>query len=375
MRIKEMATELLKIIVIGFVASPVFAQDGEVIQDSEGNKIEIVDSSDDESIEERTHFIQAGDTLWDVSQTFWGQADQWPRMWSYNRYITNPHWIYPGNQIRFTPGSYLNPPTMELDGGDTAPTTSVTSLNFEGSEPVCGPDVRFDQRRESAIYHTPAFLGQKGEVETYGSVYGAKSGMKNLGIGDTVYLEIEEGLSAECGDVYTVFRRRKGKVRHPHSWFKTYGYMHEIVAEVRVVQVGDGLTTGIIRRSYQEVQRGDEFGDYIPVSADLPVSIPNGELDAVILARMGSDASMLAGTGSTIFLDRGRADGLQVGDAFFVVHHSDDYRELHGYDELIPNQVAGRIIVTALDEYHATAVIVDSARPISIGDHLAMRVE
>jgi hypothetical protein len=58
-----------------------------------------------------------------------------------------------------------------------------------------------------------------------------------------------------------------------------------------------------------------------------------------------------------------------------VIHQSDDYRALHGHDERIPEQVAGRVIVTALDEYHATAVIVDAARPINVGDHLAMRVE
>jgi hypothetical protein len=293
MRIKEMATELLKLIVFGFVASPAFAQDVEVVQDSDGNKIELVSTGDDESVEERTHFIQAGDTLWDVSQTFWGQADQWPRMWSYNRYITNPHWIYPGNQIRFTPGSYLNPPTMELEGGESEQTTSVTSLNFEGSDPVCGPDIRFDQERESTTYHTPAFLGEKGAVETYGSIYGAKSGMKNLGIGDMVYLEVNDDLIAECGDVFSIFRRRKGKVRHPDSWFRTYGYMHEIVAEVRVVQVGDGLTTGIIRRSYMEVQRGDEFGEYIPVSAELPVSVPRKVCLLVAVQRFSSTVVVL----------------------------------------------------------------------------------
>jgi hypothetical protein len=370
-----MATHMFTWIGIGLMATPVFAQDGEVIQDKDGNKIELVDSEEDDTFEDRTHLIQTGDTLWDISQTFWGQADQWPRMWSYNRYITNPHWIYPGNKIRFTPGSFLNPPTMELDSGESDPSTSVTSLNFESSEPVCGPDVRFDQARESTVYHTPAFLGQKGEIPTYGSIYGAKSGMKNLGPGELIYLEVDEEFIAECGDVFSIFRRRPGKVRHPDSWFRKYGYLHEVVAEVRVVQVGEGLTTAIIRRSYQHVQRGDEFGDYIPVSAELPVSIPNGELDAVILARMGSERSILAGSGETIFIDRGRADGLQVGDAFFVVHHSDDYRELHGFDESIPDQVAGRIIVTALSEYHATAIIVDAARPIGIGDHLAMRIE
>lgn len=370
-----MAKTMLKWIALGTLATPVYAQDGEIIQDNDGYQIELVDEEDSSDVEERTHTIRPGDTLWDVSQTFWGEAEQWPRMWSYNNYITNPHWIYPGNTIRFTPGSYLSPPTMELDGSEIDEAATVTSLNFEEADPECGPDVRFNFERTSTVYHTPSFLAEKGQMPQLGTVYGAKSGMKNLGDGDLIYLEVEDGLTVECGDVYSVFRRRGGKVRHPDSWFKKYGYLHEVVAEIRVVDVSDDLVSAIVRRSYQHLQRGDYFGDHIPVSAELPVNIPNGELDAVILARMGSEKSILAASGETVFIDRGRADGLQVGDAFFVVHRSDDYRALHGYDERIPAQVAGRIIVTALDEYHATAVIIEASRPIDVGDNLAMRIE
>ena len=366
---------MLKWIAIGLLAGPAFAQDEEVIQDKDGYKIELAEGGDDDDVGERTHLIQSGDTLWDVSATFWGEAEQWPRMWSYNRYITNPHWIYPGNKIRFTPGTYLNPPTMELEGEGEGEGTTVSTLTFEEAAPECGPDLRFDVTRESTAYHTPAFLAGKKDVVSYGEVYGAKSGMKNLGPGEILYLDVDDDFIAECGDVFSIFRRRSGTVRHPDSWFRKYGFLHEIVAEVRVIHVGEEMTTGVIRRSYQHVQRGDSFGDYVPVTAELPVTVPNGELDGVILARMGSDKSMLAGSGETIFVDRGRADGLQVGDAFFVVHRSDDFRDLHGYDESIPEQVAGRIIVTALDEYHATAIIVDAARPIDVGDHLAMRIE
>ena len=370
-----MAKTMLKSIAIVALAAPVYAQDGEIIQDNDGYQIELVDEASGSDVEERTHTIRPGDTLWDISQTFWGEAEQWPRMWSYNNYITNPHWIYPGNTIRFTPGTYLSPPTMELDGADEGETATVTSLSFEESEPECGPDMRYNFERTSTVYHSPSFLAERNQIPKLGTIYGAKSGMKNLGDGDLVYIELEDGINVECGDVYSVFRRRPSKVRHPDSWFRKYGYLHDVVAEIRVVEVGEDLVSAVVRQSYEHIQRGDFFGGYIPVTAELPVSIPNGELDAVILARVGSGRAMLAATGETIFIDRGRADGLQVGDAFYVVHRSDDYEDLHGYDERIPSQVAGRIIVTALDEYHATAVVVDAARPINVGDNLAMRIE
>ena len=52
---------------------------------------------------EGVYVIKKGDTLWDLSQRFLEDPFLWPRLWQSNQYITNPHWIYPGNPIRFYP--------------------------------------------------------------------------------------------------------------------------------------------------------------------------------------------------------------------------------------------------------------------------------
>ena len=44
--------------------------------------------------------IQKGDTLWDISEHFFDSAWVWPDVWEKNEQIANPHWIYPGEQIR-----------------------------------------------------------------------------------------------------------------------------------------------------------------------------------------------------------------------------------------------------------------------------------
>src|SRR5438132_3143000 len=48
--------------------------------------------------------IQKGDTLWDLSQKFLSNPWYWPKIWSLNPSIENPHWIYPGNKLRIVPG-------------------------------------------------------------------------------------------------------------------------------------------------------------------------------------------------------------------------------------------------------------------------------
>ena len=47
--------------------------------------------------------VRRGDTLWDVTGRYYGNPWAWPRVWSYNPEVTNPHWIYPLDQLRLLP--------------------------------------------------------------------------------------------------------------------------------------------------------------------------------------------------------------------------------------------------------------------------------
>ena len=51
-----------------------------------------------------THVVKEGDTLWDITQAYYGDPYRWPEVWSYNPNITNPHWIYPDAEVRIRPG-------------------------------------------------------------------------------------------------------------------------------------------------------------------------------------------------------------------------------------------------------------------------------
>jgi nucleoid-associated protein YgaU len=44
--------------------------------------------------------VKKGDTLWDICDGYFGNPWQWPRVWSYNPDILNPHWIFPGDVVR-----------------------------------------------------------------------------------------------------------------------------------------------------------------------------------------------------------------------------------------------------------------------------------
>ncbi|GAB3026167.1 LysM peptidoglycan-binding domain-containing protein [Bowmanella dokdonensis] len=49
-----------------------------------------------------TYVVKKGDTLWDISSLYLEQPWQWPELWRNNPTISNPHLIFPGDELRLT---------------------------------------------------------------------------------------------------------------------------------------------------------------------------------------------------------------------------------------------------------------------------------
>jgi hypothetical protein len=334
-------------------------------------------SSGTASVTQDQYVIQTGDTLWDISTAFMGDSYYWPRLWSYNDYITNPHWIYPGNVVYFNPSSLLDPPSMTVGGAtDVAGPYMPEYPTYDGVAIECGPDLAFVTERPSHAYRTTAFLAQEEDVEVWGHLANAKSGRLTLGEGDRVYLRLEDVDAVGCGDVVSIFRQGE-KVRHPDNRKIKYGNLYDVVADARIVHVDEDTdtVTAVIRQSYSAVKRGDMVGPPVPVVTAIAVSPPQGELEGTIVAREGQELYSIAAVGETVFIDRGQADGLRVGNSFYVVHHRDEALSLVVEEDLIPDQVAARIVVTRVDENVSTGVIVDARRRIAIGDQVKQEVD
>lgn len=49
----------------------------------------------------QTYIIQPGDTLWAIAEQFYGDGNEWQRIYDANRHVigSNPDEIYPGQEI------------------------------------------------------------------------------------------------------------------------------------------------------------------------------------------------------------------------------------------------------------------------------------
>lgn len=317
--------------------------------------------------------VAPGDTLWDISRTFLGNPEYWPRLWSINDYITNPHWIYPGNRIAFRLGTDTEPPVVELEVGPQ-PEYQPESLSLEYPENQCGPDVRFTGDRPADQYVAAGFLADSDDVDVYGEVYKARTRQYWLAEGNLIYLKLDDPDAFDCGDTLSVFRRTAKKVRDPEKRSTKYGSAYRVVGEARVVHRADDIVAAVVRTSYTEIERGDLVGPLMPVKVELELSTPEGDLTGNIVGR-ATDENMLIGDRETVFLDIGRADGARVGDTMYVVVRQDEALDLRKEDEALPESVTGRIVIVRVDEYTSTAVITDAARPIEVGARLVQTVD
>jgi hypothetical protein len=317
--------------------------------------------------------IQPGDTLWEISTGMMGNPYEWPQLWSFNEYITNPHWIYPGNRLVFTMGDLLNPPRMDLDGNNRDG-FSVTALSFESTDTLCGPDVHFNSPYPTTKFLVPGFVARNKEVKTVGRITKSPHNQSMMSEHDLVYLKVKDPNAYTCGDILTVYRRTKRRVRHPNAR-RSYGSMYRIVGEAKVVHRYGNYLTASIRSSWDGISRGDLVGPPLPTILQLDVQVPTGELSGVIVERLQLERSA-ATEKDVVFIDRGTNDGIMEGESFYIIQQRDEYLDKKGKDDRkLPPKVIGRLVVVAVNEDSSTAVVTDASRLINVGATITQEVD
>jgi hypothetical protein len=172
----------------------------------------------------------------------------------------------------------------------------------------------------------------------------------------------------------SLYRLIRKKVRHPESRRTKFGDMYRVVGDAKIVHRYGDYVSAVITTNYTEIHRGDLVGPAIPVHIQMEVDKPKGDLDGTIVGRLTWEAQKV-GTRETVFIDRGRADGVRVGNSFYVVDRRDENLDWRKENDELPQSVVGRLVVVRVDEYSSTAVITDASHALDVGMHITQRVE
>lgn len=326
------------------------------------------------------HLVKKGDTLWGLSQTYYENPRDWPRLWAMNPQLENPHWIYPGDQLRTGPSGAAAP---KGPGDD----------NSAGAGGFIG--------RERSVPLGTIFLRDQGYIgdpdrDVWGELVGAKEEVMMLSKGDTVYLSLKDGVDVRIGQRLNVFKEVRtpkavpGARKPPGELVKVYG-----TVRVDAWDPDTLVARGVLIESLDVVERGSKVG---PVGRRFDV-VPPQKAEVDLEARILTSVYPLVffAQHQVVFIDKGSEDGLQPGNRLRAVRHGDTWRRelragakymkmrtplddpregpveptpLHADDEAFPDEIVGEVLVLRTEEYSSICLVVESARPLSGGEKL-----
>jgi len=246
------------------------------------------------------HTVRRGDTLWDLCNRYYDNPWAWPRVWSFNPQIQNPHWIYPGDRIR-----------MRVGGAPSSQT--VTGEAFI--------------RRQAMVPQGTVFLRDQGYIadearEVWGRVFGSPQDNMLLAEGDEVYLEINKDHDVRIGQEFTIFE----KTRRPEAG-DSKGYIVRFKGTARVTRWNEKtrIAQATLTESLDVIERGALIG---PVGRRFDV-VPPTPNDREVWGHIAAavEPRELIGQNQVVFIDKGAKDGLRPGNRLFVVTQGDRWRD------------------------------------------------
>jgi hypothetical protein len=325
------------------------------------------------------HVVRRGDTLWDLCGTYYQNPWGWPKVWSYNPQIVNPHWIYPGDQLRLRDPNDAGAERQEQLAAITP------GMSFSNSGRRVTPNTVF--------LRDQGFLGDP-KRDLWGELVGSVDDQMLLSDGNRVYIMMRPGVKVQPGQSLTVFN----SVRKPEKVPGARQPPGEIVSVKGTVLIDQynpktRIARGIITESLDVIERGAKIG---PVSRRFTVVAPKAAAQQVKARVLTSFyPHVFLAQNQLAFLDRGAQDGLEPGTRLFVLRQGDPWRNsltvssgmlkdrvrldsnravdvettpTRGDEKQFPLEIVAELRVLSTERYSSLSLVVESRRELTPGD-------
>jgi hypothetical protein len=307
------------------------------------------------------HVVQKGDTLWSLCSKYFGDPWRWPRLWAANPAITNPHWIFPGDVIRIGEGGASGP---ALASAPPPARTGMVSVN------------RVTANSDNAIMLRELGFIEAKDLEQAATISGSREEKIMLATSDQAYLRYPKQMPIRAGERYSVFET---DLDHPvvdSTTGKAYGYLVKILGDLIVNQITENeVARGTLVDTVRPIERGARVSPFVHQFKRIEPKPSDVTLEARVIATFAPN--QLLGTGNFVVLNRGKRDGVQVGNRTFVIRRGDGYRanlqqwEIH--DPNSPKEVVGEIFVVDVRDNASVAWIARSSKELKVGEITEMR--
>lgn len=309
--------------------------------------------------------VQKGDTLWGISGVHLKDEFMWPMVWKENNKIENPDRIYPGMKVRI-PKSWLAQGQIDLTDAqkiavETSAKPGIGNTPASAAQAPAKIKPKFITTKPLPVLASREMLLWSGFItdsmpnmgEVTGSQMGKLGKRSIFGVSDEIYIKTKE--PAKVGQKFYVIRK-EGKVSHPKKWMSSYGNVVRVLGTVQVDEEGTEGLKAHITEAFSDIITGDVLDTYYDVESAYVTGEPRTApiKDAYIIAT--DKMRTLNGWHDIVFIDKGSADGVQVGDMYMTLQPgTDDKRN-------------GTLQIINVRETTALAIINESLMDITIGD-------
>jgi hypothetical protein len=309
--------------------------------------------------------VRRGDTLWDITGHFYGNPWEWPRVWSYNPEITNPHWIYPDDRLRLLPDGSAG------EGGGPA---SLPVASVRAARPA-------DSQAGAVLLRDQGYLDEDA-LRTSGVIVGSPEEQMMLSVYDDVYIRFDDDGDVRPGMELTVFREMADDERGPNeegTLVRVFG-----TVQLRSYDPERKMGRAIITEALDPIERGYRIAN-MPRRFEMVPAVPNQvRLDTEVIAALRP--AQLQGDYQIVFVAVGREQSVVQGNRFFIVREGDEWRRNlttseaaagahapgEGADDL-PEEIVAEGRVVSVRPNSAALMITRSVAEVVVGDRAEMR--
>lgn len=338
----------------------------------------------------RTHVIKSGDTLWALAQTYYGNAYLWPQLWESNTWITDAHWIYPGDVLLVEGEGGAGAQSADANAGGATAGGATMAEGDNAFTAQTTDDGSTVARVDPA--NNPIAIATEADIYCYGFIGDPNESMPNFieshedvetkyvplvnpevpgdaAAGDLVYIHGGTSSGLVAGETYLAVLPGD-MVKHP-STGAVLGRKYEYVGQVRILCTEDGRSRAVVTESCREIPIGARLRPMpqlpIPIARvpELPAwcDPPTNRTTGTIVDSRGWELGLSEGV--LVQVDLGSEQNIEPGDFLTVFRPSPRENQ--------PRMVLGEIGILTTQARTATAIIVRARREMFVGDQVELR--
>jgi LysM domain len=311
------------------------------------------------TVEQETGFyytVHKGDTLWGLSSRFSDNPWLWPDLWSENRQISNPHWIYPGERIRL----------FHLKGVKTFAKKNLVENPSKAEEPA----------KEMLYYfYSPinriGFI-RKHPITPYGTIFKVRDDKDLISVGDTVYIRPDAGHSLVPGTRYTVYRALPPIVDQQTK--ALIGTQHYLTGVVEIEKKEPKFVVAMVVHSYRTIAVNDLLMPYKKRSPRIALVQSKTGLTGEIIGSEEREDNM--GDHSVAFIDKGDQDGIKIGQSYSIYYQEQGNPGGSSNENIsLTPVVYGSVLVLHTEKSTSTVLITQAEQSVHPGTKIESPVE